>query len=234
MRPSPERHYQGESGRQYHIAKRFVPNVAVPWVCQLRAEKIQKHVHATDVVLEFGVGFGWNLASLKCAKKIGIDVAEDLEEHARAFGIEFQTQMRSLGDATADVIVCHHALEHVLHPGAVLAELGRLLRPGGQLLLFVPFEKERRYRRFDPLEPNHHLYSWNAQTIGNLLREAGYTLQSLRLAKFRFDRFAAVWAARLGLGERGFRLIRALGLILFPEYEIRAVAQKPNDFALAS
>ena len=73
--PTPHRHYQGERGQRYHVDKRSVPEVAVPWVSRLRAEKFRPHISPGNVVLEFGVGFGWNLASLVCAKKIGIDVA---------------------------------------------------------------------------------------------------------------------------------------------------------------
>jgi len=40
--------------------------------------------------------------------------------------------------------------------------------------LFVPYEKERKYRHYDSKEPNHHLYSWNVQTLGNLVEEIGF------------------------------------------------------------
>ena len=42
----------------------------------------------------------------------------------------------------------------------------------------------------------------------------------IELGKFRFDRFAALWAVRLRLGERGFRFIRAIGLLIAPEYSV--------------
>jgi hypothetical protein len=93
--------------------------------------------------------------------------------------------------------------------------------------LFVPFEKERRYRRFAPTEPNHHLYSWNAQTLGNLVTDAGFELREARLARFGYDRFAATWACRLHLEEAGFRCVRALAHFLRPAWEVRVVAAKP-------
>ena len=70
----------------------------------------------------------------------------------------------------------------------------RLLRPGGKLLLFVPFERERRYRIYRPDEPNHHLYSWNVQTLGNLMTELGFELLDGKVACFGYDRIAAVIA----------------------------------------
>jgi len=42
--------------------------------------------------------------------------------------------------ASFDIIVCTEVLEHVLNPFAAVAELYRLLRRGGLLLLSTPFD----------------------------------------------------------------------------------------------
>jgi 2-polyprenyl-3-methyl-5-hydroxy-6-metoxy-1,4-benzoquinol methylase len=39
---------------------------------------------------------------------------------------------------SVDVVLCTQVLEHVPHPQAVVAEIHRMLRPGGHLLLTVP------------------------------------------------------------------------------------------------
>lgn len=44
-----------------------------------------------------------------------------------------------LPDGGFDLIVCTEVLEHTLEPFAAVAELRRLLRPGGHLFLSVPF-----------------------------------------------------------------------------------------------
>lgn len=44
-----------------------------------------------------------------------------------------------LVDSCADAVVCTEILEHVLSPETVLAEAHRLLQPGGQLILSMPF-----------------------------------------------------------------------------------------------
>jgi len=217
-------HYQGDQGRRYHELKRAIPEPAFPWIARLRAEKIAPHVRATDIVLEYGVGLGWNLAGLQCARKVGLDVGEFLEPLVRQRGIEFVTEAAQLPAESVDVVVCHHTLEHAWMPPQVLTEIRRLLRPAGRLLLFVPYEKERRFHRFDPTEPNHHLYSWNVQSLGNLVQDAGFTVQSAGLARFGQERFAANWAVRLGLGETGFRAWRWLANTLKHEFEVRVVA----------
>lgn len=220
------RHYQGEAGRAYHEGKRGIPQEAFRWVARLRAEKFAPHVRATDTVVEFGVGAGWNLAELKCARPIGFDVSDFLEPAVRERGIEFVRESAALADASADVVLCHHMLEHALNPAASLGEIRRVLKPGGKLLLHVPFEAEPRYRKHDPAEPNHHLFSWNAQTLGNLVTECGFKLESAGIGQFGYDRVAAVWACRLRLGERGFRLLRALAHLVLPASEVRVVATK--------
>ena len=224
--PSAARHYQGDAGRAYHAGKRGLPPAAFPWVARLRVEKFAPHVRATDTVVEFGVGAGWNLAELKCARRLGFDVTDFLEPAVRALGIEFIRESAALADASTDVVICHHMLEHALNPAASLAEIRRVLKPGGKLLLHVPFEKERRYRHHDPAEPNHHLFSWNAQTLGNLVTECSFKLESAGIGQFGYDRAAAAAAVKFHLGEGGFRLLRSLAHLLLPAAEVRVVATR--------
>ncbi len=221
---SAARHYQGEAGRSYHEGKRGIPPEALPWIARLRAEKFTPHIRATDTVVEFGVGAGWNLAELKCARRIGFDVSDFLESALRERDIEFVSDSAALAAASADIVICHHMLEHALNPAASLAEIHRALKPGGKLQLHEPYEKEARYRHHDSTEPNHHLFSWNAQTLGNLVTECGFKLESAGIGQFGYDRAASAWAVKLKLGESGFRRLRSLAHMLIPAAEVRVVA----------
>jgi SAM-dependent methyltransferase len=222
-----QRHYRGDAGRRYQESKRGLPEQAIPWVAALRARKFAPLIGPEDVVLEYGVGSGWNLAGLRCRRKIGFDVADFLEPSLRALGIEFVADTKIIPDASLDVVICHHTLEHVLHPPEVLEEIRRLLKPAGRLPLYVPFEREARYEHFRPAEPNHHLYSWNVQTLGNLVEEAGFKVSEAGIGEFGYSRFSAVWAAKLRLGETGFRCLRRMLHIIRPAFEVRLVATKP-------
>src|SRR5262245_6895047 len=122
------RHYEGEAGRRYHEEKRAIPEAAYPWVERLRAAKLAPELQQSDNVLEFGVGFGWNLAQLDCQRKLGHDVTDFLGISLRDHGIEFVRETSTLVDASIDAVVCHHTLEHTLNPVAVLHEIRRLLR----------------------------------------------------------------------------------------------------------
>jgi SAM-dependent methyltransferase len=220
-----DQHYRGEAGRAYHEGKRAIPAAAYPWVARARAAKFAAQVSPRDVVFELGVGYGWNLAALDCQRRLGHDVGDQLAAAVSARGIEFVADWSSLSDAVADVVLCHHTLEHVWSPAETLRELRRLLRPGGRLLLYTPWERERRHARFDRLEPNRHLYTWSPQNLGNLAEACGYEVREVACGVYGYDRFAAVWACRLGLGEPGFRLLGALLRRMRPFWEVRLTAQ---------
>ncbi|MGI8966290.1 MAG: class I SAM-dependent methyltransferase [Limisphaerales bacterium] len=223
--------YSGDCSAKYHLDKRSIPAQALPWICELRAKKFQPHVSPDSVVFEYGVGYGWNLAHLSCRRKIGCDISPLLETEVQKLDIEFVYTAEEIPEATADVVICHHALEHLSSPSEALAQMHRILKPNGSLLLFVPYEKERRYRRFNAAEPNHHLFSWNVQTLGNLVATCGFTFVEGGLQKFRFDRFAARVARKLRIGRAGYFAIRSLALLIAPEYEIRLVAKKNSPRA---
>lgn len=225
MPPEPaSASYTGDAGRAYHGEKRGLPPGARAWVAAARAELFQPHVGPEAAVFEFGCGAGWNLAALRAARRVGGDVAEFLRPEVEADGVEFVTDPAALPDAAFGVVIAHHALEHLEEPRAALRVLHRLLRPGGLLLAAVPYEKERRHRRFDPEEPNRHLYSWNPQTFGALLTVAGFAVRAIGLRRYGYDRRAALLAAQAGLGDRGFRLFRGVLRALRPLHEVAAVA----------
>lgn len=218
-----EAFYSLESG--YHATHLEVAPEAFALMAAERWRKLAPHVHPGDAVFEFGAGTGLNLAKAQAARKAGCDVGAHLEPRLRALGIEF-VELADVPDNTFDAVLSHHSLEHVPSPHDALRELRRILRPGGRLLLFVPFEKERRYRRFDPREPNHHLYSWNVQTLANLAGVCGFSVEKCECGPTGYERFAARLAARAGFRGFGYRfLLRALRLAHQPE-EVRLIAKK--------
>ncbi len=221
--------YRGDSGRAYHEGKRGLPAVAVPWVHRLRADKFQPWVSTGDVVFELGVGAGWNLAALACARRVGCDAADSavVREALHGLGIELVGRTGEVPDGLADVVLCHHTLEHLLEPATALRELRRILKVSGRLVAHVPWEREGRYARYAPDEPNHHLHGWNVQTLGNLAAVLGWRIDCVRVRRYGYDRLAAKLAARLRIGEPGFRLVRSLLVGLRPLREVELVAGVP-------
>jgi SAM-dependent methyltransferase len=224
-----EQRYKGEKGKQYHETRLFVPDVAYPWVAKLRSCKFSSEVDEKDTLFEYGIGTGLNISRIRCKKRLGFDVAAHLLPIVESQGITFVRETAEIADESIDNVICHHVLEHTSDPPGALREIHRMLRVNNKLLLFVPYEKERKYRRYDPVEPNNHLYSWNVQTLGNLVESCGFKVVKGIIGRFGYDRFAAVWAVRLGVGEIGYRFIRAMCHLVFPSLEVRIIAIKSGS-----
>ncbi|MGA1236875.1 MAG: methyltransferase domain-containing protein [Limisphaerales bacterium] len=219
-----ENRYRGTAGQAYHEGKRQIPTPAYPWVARARARKLSRFIPLNAVVLEYGVGYGWNLAALPCQKRLGYDIAESVAQQAREHGIQFFHNEHDIPQHTAHILLCHHVLEHLLHPTATLQRFKQWLAPQGQLLLIVPWEREKNLQRYQPNEPNHHLYSWSPQSLGNLLADCNYTVHHATALTYGYDRFAAKWAHRTHTGETGFRLLRKTLQTLRPLRESLALA----------
>ena len=212
--------YRGESGQVY--AREFAQDEqAKIAIARERARKLQPHVPADASVLEYGVGQAYNLRFLQCRERWGFDVHDSFRDDCTRAGVTLVNSIDAFKGRTFDVVLCHHVLEHVPNPVATLNEIAGLLKPGGRFLLYVPFESRRRYRRYITPDPAHHLFSWNAQTIGNLLEATGFRIVDVRVQKFSYERRLAplarfgTWAYRGGL-----YLLRTIR----PEDEVFAVA----------
>jgi SAM-dependent methyltransferase len=211
----------------YYHEEMAMPEPGYVMVSRQRAKKIQPYVKSSDVVFEYGVGSGLNLAALGCRARYGFDINPSSADDARRHGVEIVDSCDGI-EAAYDVVICHHVLEHLLAPAETLATLRRLLRVGGKLLLFVPYEEQRRYRRYIVSDKNHHLYSWTPHTLANLVIEGGFALQSAGLGTFGYNRIAARLALAFHLGEPGFRFLWACAQAVRREREVRLVATRPD------
>ncbi len=98
-------------------------------------------------MLDFGCGRGEFLARVadRCSVRCGVDVDPD---HAMAARRESGAQVAVVGasvslpfaDESFHTVVILEVIEHVADEAAVLRELGRVLAPGGRLLLTTPHQ----------------------------------------------------------------------------------------------
>ncbi|HET9449837.1 MAG TPA: class I SAM-dependent methyltransferase [Aggregicoccus sp.] len=96
-------------------------------------------------VLDCGVGTGalsLGFARAGVQRLWGLDASSGMlreaRRHLRRAGVEpdlRQGDIRQLpyADATFDAVACAHVLEHLADPATALAEMARVLRPGGTL-----------------------------------------------------------------------------------------------------
>ena len=161
-----------------------------------------QHITPTDVVADFGCAGGSLLDSLACERRIGIEINPAARAAAGERGVETFATLADVPNNVADVVISSHTLEHIPDPYTALQEVRTKIKPGGKLVLLLPIDDWRKGRVYRSDDVNHHLYTWTPLLLGNLLTEAGYSVQAddlviVRHALMRhFDKFDAVLPRR--------------------------------------
>lgn len=82
-------------------------------------------------------------------KYVGLDIDS---YRTRKLGIAdyfYDGGMFPFEDAVFDSILCNQVLEHVFNPDSFLGEINRVLKPGGKVLLTVPFVWDEHEQPYD-------------------------------------------------------------------------------------
>lgn len=77
-------------------------------------------------------------------RAVGVDLAHPLADR------KMDIRALDFPDGAFDVAICSHVLEHVEEDRKAMTELHRVLRPGGTLLVMVPFDASAARTREDP------------------------------------------------------------------------------------
>ncbi|MBO0882202.1 MAG: methyltransferase domain-containing protein [Mycobacterium sp.] len=143
------------------------PDLLITFGHVLRALKPTPHL----TVLDFGAGTCWTsrwLTQLGC-RVIALDVSEaalaigkELFERQPVLGnvpdpdfLHFDGHQIDLPAASVDSVLCYDALHHVPNPAEVIAELARVLRPGGVAAFSEPGPDHSRTERSQHEMQNH-------------------------------------------------------------------------------
>lgn len=198
-------------------------------------DKYRNTVRATDRVLDFGCGGGFLLANLECAGRFGIEPNPAGRDEAKKNGVTvFATPadaLAALGPGTIDLIISDNALEHALEPYRELLALQPLLTAGGRLHMVVPCEGIGWKYKADDI--NQHVYSWSPQSLGNLVKAAGYDVAFARPYIHKWPPRIAYQMARLG--RPAFNLAsRVWGHLDRRWFQVEVLATKPQVSRLSS
>lgn len=123
-------------------------------------------------------------------------------------------------DQSFDAVLCTEVLEHVPYPNETLREFGRLLRPGGVLLLTAP------YACLPHMRPHFYFSGFSREYYQTLLERSGFEMRECRANGNFFLYLAqetlrglklvpgpllkALYVLAFGLPALGFRLLAAL------------------------
>lgn len=105
-----------------------------------------------------------------------------------------------------DAIVLWHVLEHVIDPRALLAQINRILKPGGVLLVSVPnfasFEARVCKDKWFHLDVPRHITHFSDATLQEVLTEKGFEVRHKTGFAPEYDSFSFVQSALNFLGLR--------------------------------
>lgn len=139
-------------------------------------------------VLDVGSGRGWfSFAAAGCGADVtALDLSEENLARIKAEDPAINTVY---GDACSlpelgkfDLIVALEVLEHLVEPGKALRSIRERLKPGGTLLVTVPYKEIIRYslcvhcNRKTPV--NAHLHSFDRESLSALLVKYGFRVQA--------------------------------------------------------
>lgn len=179
--------------RYYHITRRQEVLRAIEGI----VARLPRH----DVAVDLGCGSGVYTRMLPSAfrTRVGIDLAPHKLHFARAArGAASSVYTAAslldipLGSGSADMALCTEVLEHFPEPGAVLAEVSRILRPGARLVLSSPARVDllalagwaigvTRVQSLNLKEPDVHGHYWyfTPNHLTALIEAAGFRIESL-------------------------------------------------------
>jgi len=138
------------------------------------------------------------------AMVIGVDASAEMLRRGRGLGAIARGDLRALPIASArfDLVVCGLAVGHVAALTGAIAELGRVLRPGGTLVYsdFHPFARLRGHARVFSVDGRafaveHHVHLYGAHQAA--CQAAGLEIDEVREAMSSTEPpFPAVLAIR--------------------------------------
>jgi len=125
--------------------------------------------HLHGLILDAGTGYGpWRPVLAEQGRVIGID----LSEHGNADATADLKKM-PFRDGAFDAAFCSQVLEHERDPAALLAELGRVVKAGGALVLTAPHLSRLH-------DAPHDYYRFTAEGLRFLAEGAGFAAEDVK------------------------------------------------------
>ncbi len=129
----------------------YHPNPILRWIERKRVKQIVKFAGAEDKtkVLEIGCGEGYILNQFPRGELYGIDLShtaiarakDRTKDNPNIKSLSVQNGERtSYKDGTFDVVLCSEVIEHVPHPEKIVAEMIRVAKPDGSIIITFPNE----------------------------------------------------------------------------------------------
>lgn len=169
----------------YHLVKRKAIKGKVSLIT---SEQNQK-----GKLLDIGSGTGDFLVEAKNQgwSILGFEPNSDAKQLAANKGISFTEDIFALPENTFDVVTMWHVLEHVPNLEEYIANLKRIVKPNGTIIIAVPNYKSydaKYYNRFwAAYDVPRHLWHFSKTSIKRLFSDVDMELKKVK--PMRFDSF---------------------------------------------
>lgn len=194
-------------------------------------QMVQRFAPPNPLVLDIGCGDGWAsglaLRGLTGVRYLGVEYSHDKIKDCRIHvdgevsGILGDAEVLPIADITVDLVLFCETAEHLPFPHKALAEIKRILKPHGTMIMTVPLSGSlqeplvRVYHmvRRKPEVFAEHLHFFTRSTVWDLVSDAGFEVEfelchGFSLAGFRPSSYEVYEAidrklARIRLGLTG-------------------------------
>jgi 2-polyprenyl-3-methyl-5-hydroxy-6-metoxy-1,4-benzoquinol methylase len=196
--------------KMYHFIKRKA-------ICD-KVSLINSYQPLKGRILDIGAGTGDFL--LECKNQnweiLGIEPNDKAKGIAVGKGIKFGDTIEKLESNSFDVITMWHVLEHVPDVEHQVAELKRLLKPSGTIIIAVPNFKSydaNHYKEFwAAYDVPRHLWHFSKTAIEKLFDKQNMNLEDIK--PMRFDSFyVSLLSEKYKTGKMNFISGFFIGLI---------------------
>lgn len=100
-------------------------------------------------LLDVGCGTKPYQTLFQVERYAGLDIDSAASRARKQADYFYDGKLFPLSDASFDAVLCNQVLEHVFNPEEFLSEIVRVMKPGGRLLLTVPFVWDEHEQPFD-------------------------------------------------------------------------------------
>lgn len=173
--------YEEGSYRDINLARTGARDYEISRDAERRMSACLPFVCGRDIV-DFGCGDGAFLRAVKdrTASCCGVELQRDYVDALNGEGITCHTSLDGISERSLDTALSFHVLEHLPDPLGVLAELRRVLKPGGTAVLEVPHANDfllkdldcEAFRKFTLW--SQHLVLHTRDSLTRLLTAAGF------------------------------------------------------------
>ena len=129
--------------------------------------------HLTGDVLDVGCGRKPYRSFASATRYVGVDIDTPTTRALGVADVFYDGRHLPFPDDSFDAVLCSQVFEHVFTPREFLAEILRVLRPGGRLVMTVPFV-------WDEHEQPHDYARYSSFGLTSVIRAAGFDGVMLR------------------------------------------------------